>query len=93
MGCKPGVCLLFALLMWVLLFEFCSLCVSEKKLSVGDNVSCGWEKACVKILGSETCTKYKDAGDPLNENKDPGNAYIGFGILAFFLIIAMIPVV
>merc|ERR550534_764587 len=52
MGCKPGVCLLFTLLMWVLLFEFCSLCVSEKKLSVGSSggfdLNCGWEKACIK---------------------------------------------
>jgi len=89
-GMKPGVCLVFALLMWILLFEFCAICVSDK-LTVGDNdYKCGWEKACV----GSNCTKYKDAsGDNAKKNKDAGNTFIGMGILSFFLLIAMVPVV
>jgi len=89
-GMKPGVCLLFALLLWVLLFEFCAICVSDK-LTVGDNdAKCGWEKVCA----GSTCVKYKDqSGDDAKKNENAGNTFIGFGILSFFLLIAMVPIV
>lgn len=91
-GMKPGVCLLFALLIWVLLFEFCAICVSDK-LTVADNDGkCGWEKLCPGSGAS--CTKYSDMqGDDAKTNKDAGNTFIGMGILSFFLLIAMIPIV
>merc|ERR1719285_291949 len=89
-GMKPGVCLLFVLLMWILLLEFCAMCVSDK-LTVADNgVKCGWEKYCF----DSACIKYKDMGtDDGEKNKDAGNLFIGFAILSFLLLIAMVPIV
>lgn len=95
---RIGVLILLVTLLWVLLMEFCALCVSNKLTTVKLEVlgqtytaHCGWDK--IKVEGVSEVKWSESDDEDSKKNKSAGASFIAMGILSFFLILAMIPLV
>merc|ERR1719499_2817095 len=96
---KPLHFTLLVIMAIFILFTFCALCVSPKKLSQGEitdslgfgikvDLECGHSQVC----NNGSCTKYgsSDAGKATN---NAGNVFVTFGVFSFFCEILMFLIV
>jgi len=91
---RLGVWILYGILGFVTLLEFCSLCTSNNLTKVENDFGtmyCGWDEYRIEVAGQEQSFKYKDcgAGQDCEDTESAGSTFIAFGVLSFFTLIGM----